>query len=91
MLENGKMSFFAKIIVLLFIAACVVMIVRLQMQCNELEERVAEAEAIQLEYEDHIEELEQQLEAPFDEEYIARIAREQMNLYEKDDVIVYND
>ena len=91
MQENGKMSFYAKLIVVLFVIVCIIMIVRLRMEYNDLESRAAEAENMLMQYEDRIEQLEERLAHPYDEEYIARIAREQMNYYGQDDVIVYND
>lgn len=43
------------------------------------------------EYEAEVEELEYLLNAPFDKDYIIRIAKEKLNLYLPDEIIYHND
>ena len=69
----------------------IVSVVRLQLDYNSLKiRRDALAEEIQATAE-RIEMLETTLDAPFDDEYIIKIAREKLNLRLPEEIVYYNN
>ena len=66
-------------------------VARLEMKYNEIESTRQELEQQYLHNQEIIEELERDLDAEFNEEYIKKIAREQLNLCMPEEVIFYND
>ena len=85
------MNFFVKAAILVLAAFCVVTIVRLQFEFNDLREQENELKAKIEASRDHIEEIQNDLDAPFDEEYIVRVAREKLNYYLPEEIIFYSD
>ena len=86
-----SMNFFVKAAILVLAAFCVVTIVRLQFEFNDLREQENELKAKIEASRDHIEEIQNDLDAPFDEEYIVRVAREKLNYYLPEEIIFYSD
>jgi len=87
----GRTNLFVKIAVSVMVVVCVVTIMRLQMQFNDLnEERKELIKQVEVVREQN-EELEAEIERPFDEEYITRVAREKLGLHKPEEIIYYND
>ena len=64
---------------------------KLQIQFNRLnEERKVLTEQVE-EYREDIEELKAEIERPFDDEYVIRVAREKLGYHLPDEIIYYND
>lgn len=86
-----KMTFFMRLALIAFVAFCLITILQLRMQFNELTEKGSLIQEQIAQCEDHIEELNEWLEEDFDEEYIERIARDEMNYCKPDEIVIYND
>ena len=86
-----KNNVFVKAAVVVLVVFCLVMIVSMQIEYNELRARrdvlLAELDAINV----RIQTVQSALNAPFDEEYIIKIAREKLNLRLPEEVVFYND
>ncbi|MBE6574322.1 MAG: septum formation initiator family protein [Ruminococcaceae bacterium] len=90
-MSAGRTNLFVKIAVSVMVVVCVVTIMRLQMQFNDLnEERKELIKQVEVVREQN-EELEAEIERPFDEEYITRVAREKLGLHKPEEIIYYND
>ena len=74
--------------VLLFLAGW---IVRLNAKANDLVEQREELAREVDEYAEKVEELEDQLARPYDDEYIKNVAREKLGLRMPDEIIFYNE
>ena len=61
------------------------------MQYNEAEEKKQEKEAYVIELKNEIQKLEYMLEAPLDDEFKIRIAREKLGMCFPDEIIFYSD
>ena len=61
------------------------------MQYNEAEEKKQEKEAYVIELKNEIQKLEYMLEAPLDDEFKVRIAREKLGMCFPDEIIFYSD
>lgn len=84
-------NIFVRLAVLVLLVTMLVMAARLLMEYNELRER-ADQLRLQVESSTHeIEALQAQLDAPFDEDYVIRIAKEKLNLSLPQEIIFYND
>ena len=88
-MKSGS-SFFLKIAIVLFMIFSIVMIVQLQQQFNELEEKHAKLKVQIDEYEERIAELQYELDRPFDNEYIIEIARKKLNYHLPDEILFEN-
>ncbi len=90
---NGtqKTNMFIKIAVAVFLAFCIISIIKLQVEFNELSREKDVLEQNIREYSDTIASLKEQLEEPYDEEYIKRVAREMLNYHMPEEIIFYND
>lgn len=86
-----KTNFFVKAAVLTFICFCLVAIINLQLQYNELVDQKTEIEAEIENYNNTIEELSDQIARPFDDEYIKSVAREKLNYRMPNEIIFYNE
>ena len=90
-LQKWKNSGFFRVLVFAMIIIGIVSVVRLQLDYNSLKiRRDALAEEIQATAE-RIEMLETTLDAPFDDEYIIKIAREKLNLRLPEEIVYYNN
>ncbi|MBE6576418.1 MAG: hypothetical protein E7654_09120 [Ruminococcaceae bacterium] len=90
-LNRAWNNIFVRLAVLVLLVTMLVMAARLLMEYNELRERAAQLR-LQIEASTHeIEALQAQLDAPFDEDYVIRIAKEKLNLSLPQEIIFYND
>lgn len=89
--EVSKSHFFIRVALLVFAAFCIVTIVKLQFEFNQLkDEKDVLIQKIEVKS-DRIGELEARLKMDFNEEYIIRIAKEKLNLRLPEEIIFYND
>ncbi|MBQ4054075.1 MAG: septum formation initiator family protein [Clostridia bacterium] len=84
-------NLFVRIAMVVIIAVCVFTIVRLQIQFNELNDTRKQLTEQVKNYSDSIEQKSEELEKPFDREYIIAIAREKLGYHLPDEIIYYND
>lgn len=90
-LNRAWNNIFVRLAVLVLLVTMLVMSARLMMEYNELREH-ADQLRLQIEASTHeIEALQAQLDAPFDEDYVIRIAKEKLNLSLPQEIIFYND
>ena len=90
-MRSIRMTLFMKLAMCAFIVFCLITILQLRMEFNELTQR---GEALQLQIEkieDNIEQLNEYLAEDFDADYIEQIARDQMNYCKPDEIVIYND
>lgn len=90
-MKTIKMTMFTKLVLLAFVLFCLITILQLRMQFNELTER---GQALQDRIEgceNNIEELNERLAEEIDEEYVEQVARDQLNYCKPDEFVVYND
>ena len=85
----------SNVIIKLGVAAFVIIgmftIARLEMKYNDIEMKRQELEAQYAENQEMIEELERELDAEFNDEYVIKIAKEKLNLCLPEEIIFYND
>ncbi len=84
-------SIFVRLTVLVLLISMIIISARLLMEYNDLRE---EANALRAEIaatEENIEALQAQLDAPFDRDYVIKIAKEKLNLSLPQEIIFYND
>ena len=84
-------NLFVRIAMVVIIAVCVFTIVRLQIQFNELNDTRTHLTEQVKNYSESIEPKSEELEKPFDREYIIAIAREKLGYHLPDEIIYYND
>ena len=90
-LQKWKNSGFFRVLIFAMMIIGIVSVVRLQLDYNSLKiRRDALAAEIQATAE-RIEMLETTLDAPFDDEYIIKIAREKLNLRLPEEIVYYNN
>ncbi|MBR5516290.1 MAG: septum formation initiator family protein [Clostridia bacterium] len=90
-MSSNRTNLFVKVAVSVMVIVCLVTILRLQIQFNQLNEDRKELEAQVKAYAADIEELQAELDTPFDDEYIIRVAREKLGYHLPDEIIYYND
>lgn len=88
---NRNSNMIIKIGAIAFVIIGLFTVARLEMKYNEIESTRQALEQQYLHNQEIIEELERDLDAEFNEEYIKKIAREQLNLCMPEEVIFYND
>ena len=86
-----RTNIFVRIAVIIVIVVCLITILKLQIQFNRLNEERKILSAHVEEYEEDIEELKAEIERPFDDEYVIRVAREKLGYHLPDEIIYYND
>ncbi len=86
-----RTNIFVRIAVIIVIVVCLITILKLQIQFNKLNEERKILSAQVEEYEEDIEELKAEIERPFDDEYVIRVAREKLGYHLPDEIIYYND
>ncbi|MBQ2827560.1 MAG: cell division protein FtsL [Clostridia bacterium] len=89
--NKKRVNFFVRIAAAVFILFCLVTVVTIQLEYNELEEKKAELEREKLDKNINIERLQNDLNTPIDEEYIIRVAKDKLNLRLPEEIIFYND
>ncbi len=88
---NRNSNMIIKIGAIAFVIIGLFTVARLEMKYNEMETMRKALEQQYLENEEMIEALERDRDAEFNEEYVKKIAREQLNLCMPEEVIFYND
>ncbi len=92
-------SIVIKAVVVLFSIFCIVTIIKLQFENNEIQNEIGnysennEVSGLKAELEEkqkQVEELEKELENPVDEDYVVRVARERLGLRLPPEIIFYN-
>lgn len=90
-MKRVSQSFLFKIVVIMFIFFCVLTVVKLQIEINEIsyqkEEILLQNEKIQ----DQIDEINSNLSEPKDQAYYEDMARDKLNLRLPEEIIFYND
>ncbi len=86
-----RTNIFVRLAVIIVIIVCLITILKLQIQFNKLNEEKKLLQAQVDEYEEDIEELRAEIERPFDDEYVIRVAREKLGYHLPDEIIYYND
>ena len=84
-------NLFVRIALIVVVLVCVITILRLQIQFNNLNDEKKLLEAQVQEYAEDIEELKAEIARPFDDEYVIRVAREKLGYHLPDEIIYYND
>ena len=92
-------SIVIKAVIVLFSVFCIVTIIKLQFENNEIQNEIgsynenSEVSGLKAELEQKeelVEELERELAEPVDEDYIVRVARENLGLRLPPEIIFYN-
>ncbi len=84
-------SIFVRLAILTLIAATLILAGRMLMEYNDLREQAEVLRAEIFDTTQNIEALQDQLDAPFDDDYVIKIAREKLNLSLTQEIIFYND
>lgn len=84
-------SIFVRMAILALLVCSLVIAGRLMMEYNDLREEAAALRAEIADSEQNIEALQVQLDAPFDHDYVIKIAKEKLNLSLPQEIIFYND
>lgn len=90
-MQRTGLNTFAKLALILFALFCVFTVIKLKIEINDLEDRKTELEQKIAVAEEEVAALQNKLDTPFDEEYVAALAKEKLNLVMPDEVIFYND
>ena len=88
---NKSTGIFVRVAAVAFAVFCVVSVVKIELEYNELKDRKKMLEEQVEEYERAVEKKKAELETPFDEEYIIRIAKQKLNLRLPEEIIFYNN
>lgn len=90
-MNRKKTSVFVKVAILAFAFFAVISVVELQFQYNEykLERDLLKADVNALN--EKVEQLQNQLDTPIDDEYIIEIAEDKLSLRLPEEIIFYND
>lgn len=90
-MQRTGLNTFAKLALVLFALFCVFTIIKLRIEINSFEEKKSDLESKIAVAEEEVAELQNKLDTPMDEEYVASLAKEKLNLVMPDEVIFYND
>ena len=86
-----KMNFFVKATIFILICFSLILVINLQFDLNELK-KTNDLLSKQIEaYNDSIEQLSEQLDQPYNDDYIERVAREKLNYRMPNEIIYFND
>lgn len=86
-----KNNLLIKLAALIFFVFCLVTIIKQQFEFNEMKEEHKQLEEKIEEYTEKIEALKEEINKPFDEEYIKKYAREKLNYRMPEEILFYND
>jgi len=89
-MRRHSAKLFEKIAMLVFCVFCFVTLVILQLEKNDMKEESAKLEEEIALLADYAGELQATLDKPFDEEYIEKIAKEQLGMRYPQEVVYYN-
>lgn len=90
-MTGSRLNTFAKIALILLALFCVINIISIKIEVNSLIERRGQLEREVAAEEEKVGELQNRLDTPYDNDYIAELANEKLNLSKPDSVIFYND
>lgn len=90
-MQGSKLNSFARLALVLFAVFCIVTVVKLKLDFNDLEETKRSLEERVANSSRNVEELQNRLNTPFDDDYVARVAKDKLNLVMPDEIIFYND
>lgn len=90
-MSANRTNMFIKIAISVLVVVCIITILRLQIQFNALNDEKKELEQQVMEVYDEIEEKQAEIDRPYDDEYVVRIAREKLGYHLPDEIIYYND
>lgn len=90
-MQRARLNTFAKLALALFVVFCAVTVVKLKFEINSLNEKKEILKSQIAAAEVKVASLQNELDAPFDDEYVAALAKEKLNLVMPDEVIFYND
>lgn len=88
---NWINNVFVRVAFIVLIIFCFVTTLSLQLEYNRLKAEEASLEKQIAEASEHVEELQNALNTPFDYEYIIRFAREKLNYRLPEEIVFYND
>ncbi len=86
-----KMNFFTKTALIVFVAFCVFSIYNMQTQINTLHKQQAELTDKIDKSKEQVAEMQENLEEPYDDEFIIKAAREKMGYSFPGEDVYYND
>lgn len=88
---NRNSNMIIKIGVIAFVVIGIFTVARLEMKYNEMEVQRQQLEEQYRLNEELLQELERDLDAEFNDDYVIKIAKEKLNLCMPEEVIFYND
>ena len=88
---KARSGLFFKLVFAVFMIFCIYMILRLQLQFNNLNEqrKALRSQVDDMKYRN--EELRSELNEEIDEDYMIKVAREKLDYHMPDEIIYYND
>ncbi len=89
-MKKKSAHLFEKIAMLIFCVFCLVSVVLLQLEKNDLKEEAVNLNAQITELEDYVDELQATLDEPFDDEYVAEIAKNKLGLRYPQEFVFYS-
>lgn len=90
-MQKIKLNTFFKLAAVVLALVCTVIVVKLNIEINELNERKAVMEKQVASESEKVGELQNRLDTPFERDFVAALAKEKLNLVMPDEVIFYND
>lgn len=88
---KGKLGFFARLAFLAILFFLFVVMIQVNMQINELKKEYDEVANELARQQDAVAKVQEELDAPYSEDTIRRIAREELNLCNPGDIIFESD
>ena len=89
--ERVRSNVFVRVALAVFIVFCIVSIVKIQLEFNELKDKKAALNEQKEDYVFSIDKIQNDLNTPVDDDYIIRVAKEKLNLRLPEEIIFYND
>ncbi len=89
--EKKRFNFFAKLAILAFFVLCVVTFTGQRLTYSSLQEKEAQLVRQKSDIERELEQIQDELDRPFDEDYIKDVAREKLGYHMPNEIIFYND
>lgn len=90
-MNSWKDNVFVRVALLALAAFCVVTILSLQLEYNRMKTERDALSAQIAEAQQKVDELQNALDTPFDDEYVIKIAREKLNYRLPEEIVFYND
>ena len=86
-----KLSLPAKVAIAVVVLFCIVEIISFRIEYSDQKAQQADIQEKIDYYSERVDELENRLDAPFDDEYIISVAKEKLNYCLPEEIIFYND